>query len=124
MIDLFSLCGIGLIVVISAQLLKIINSEYVKWIIAAFVLLCFVSIIPLLSDTVAFVKNAADKGNSEYIGIILKALGITYLTSTARELCKCGGEELVGENIETVGKIEILVLSLPLFKELLEIAII
>ena len=99
------------------------HSGFVKLIVLAFFVLCIALIIPYVHNTVGFIKEIAYGGSSQHVGVILKALGITYLCSTASEICRSVGEATVGEYIETVGKIEILALTLPMFRSLLEMTL-
>ncbi len=123
MSGLFTLCGVGLCAVFAISVIREIHGEHIKWIVLGFTVLCFALVIPNIETAVVFIKDAAGRGGTKYVGTILKALGITYLTSTASEICRSVGEGTVGEQIETVGKIEMLALSLPLFGELLEMSL-
>ena len=52
-------------------------------------------------------------------GIIFGALGISLLSHVTAELCRECGEGSIGGYIELAGKVEILILCLPLIEELL-----
>ena len=54
----------------------------------------------------------------EYLEIIIKALAIAYVTQISSELCRDCGEVGIATGIETVGKIEIIILSLPLINNI------
>ena len=123
MSELFALCGTGLCAVFAISVIKEMHSGFVKLIVLAFSVLCIALIIPHVHNTVGFINEIASRGISQHVGVILKALGITYLCSTASEICHSVGESTVGEHIETVGKIEILALTLPLFRNLLEMTL-
>ncbi len=60
-----------------------------------------------------------ESGISEYGKIIFKAIGIAYLTNITSEICRDCGENTLSEAIENVGRIELLLLSLPLLSEIL-----
>lgn len=123
MSELFALCGTGLCAVFAITVIREIHGGYVKLIVLGFTVLCIAIVIPNIQSVVSFIKTVSEKGNGEMVGVILKALGITYLCSTASEICRSAGENSIGEHIETVGKIEILALSLPLFRDLLEMTL-
>ena len=59
---------------------------------------------------------------SEYLPYLLKSMGISLLSSTAADLCRDSGESAVATKLELLGKCEIIVLSIPLLKELLSLA--
>ena len=55
--------------------------------------------------------------------ILMKTMGICFLTQTAEDVCRDAGESSLGAKIELAGKAAILLLCLPLFRELLSIAV-
>ena len=58
----------------------------------------------------------------EYIEIILKTLAIAYMTQISSEMCRESGASSIAFGIETVGKIEIVILSLPLINNIISMA--
>ena len=52
--------------------------------------------------------------------ILLKALGIAFLTETAASICRDSGETTLAGWVETAGKLEILLLSFPLIRTVLD----
>jgi len=58
--------------------------------------------------------------NKAYIGILIKIIGITYVTEFSASLCKDSGYHSIGEQIELVGKLTILAISMPIMLALLE----
>ncbi len=61
-------------------------------------------------------------GVSTYVTVLLKALGLAVLTQCCADICRECGEGGVAGGVELVGKLEILLLSLPLIREILEAA--
>ena len=59
---------------------------------------------------------------AEYTGILFRALGIAVLTHLTAELCRDCGESTVASGVETLGKLEILTLCLPLIGSVMEMA--
>ena len=76
--------------------------------------------IPLFSE----VRILATKGNLsfEYVKIVLKALGISYITEIGTDVCKESGHLGLASKVELAGKVAILITALPMFNGLLEIA--
>ena len=58
--------------------------------------------------------------NSAYIGILIKIVGITYVTEISSSLCKDSGYSSIGEQIELVGKLSILAISMPILLAILD----
>ncbi len=57
----------------------------------------------------------------EYIGLIFKVLGICYIAQFAAELCADFGQSSLAGKIELAGKISILILSLPIIKQIISL---
>ena len=58
---------------------------------------------------------------SQYVRILLKGLGICYITNFARGVCCDSGEYTLAEQTLLAGKISLLVISLPMIDALIEI---
>lgn len=52
--------------------------------------------------------------------ILLKALGIAFITETAASICRDSGEGTLASWVETAGKLEILLLSFPLIRTVMD----
>ena len=86
-----------------------------------------VSIIAI-DPIVEYVKELSwTLGNTEKIGIacdvLLKALGISILTHVTATVCRDSGEGSIAYYVELCGKIEILLLSLPLIREMIDMTL-
>lgn len=60
------------------------------------------------------------KMNKAYVGILVKIVGITYVTEFSSSLCKDSGYQAIAEQIELVGKLSILAISMPIMLALLD----
>ena len=58
----------------------------------------------------------------DYLGILLKSLGICFLVQLAGDTCRDAGEGAIASKIEAAGKMAVLLLSLPLFTKILSVA--
>lgn len=56
-----------------------------------------------------------------YLTILLKILGISYLSEFGGALCKDAGQAAIAGQIEIAGKLAILVLSMPVITSLFEL---
>ncbi len=65
----------------------------------------------------------ADDSVSRSIEVLLKALGVSILTHISATVCRDAGEGSVAYYVELGGKLEMLVLTLPLLKEMLNVAL-
>ena len=55
-----------------------------------------------------------------YIGLLLKMIGITYVAEFSSSLCKDAGYSAIATQIQLFGKLSILVLSMPVLISLLD----
>lgn len=77
-------------------------------------------VIPLIERLDAlFCRSGA---SSEYFEILLKSIGICYLTRLAGDICIDSGESALAVQAETAGKTALLILALPLFENAAELA--
>lgn len=60
-------------------------------------------------------------GNSSHVSVMLKALAIAGVSRLCAEICRDLGENAIASKIETLGKLGMVTLSLPLLKSILEI---
>lgn len=54
-----------------------------------------------------------------YFPILVKALGISLLVQITADICIDSGEGAIAHRVEMIGKSEILILCIPLIKEIL-----
>lgn len=117
----FAVCGLGILAVIAISVIREIHESYAKWIALVSLVICFGIIVSSVEDAVAFMKDISVRVENKYVSVILKGLGVSVLTGVAYEICQSLGEQSIGRYIETVGKIEIIILSIPLLKELVSL---
>ena len=75
---------------------------------------------------VNFMKELIEKLpiKSDYLGVILKMLGVTYVAEFASNICKDAGYQAIAGQIEMFAKLAIVALSVPglqLFLQVLEL---
>ena len=118
------LFGVAIIAALSALILKKSKSDIsfapciaVFLLIFSFCLKAFEPILNELSGLLALFDAA------EYFLPIIKALGVAMLAQIASSVCADLGESKIGEGIELAGKFEILLISFPLIKRIVEYAL-
>ncbi len=74
---------------------------------------------PLLNELQALFQKLPIPGT--YWELLLKSLGICLLVQTGAELCRDAGVSALGAKIELAGKVSVLLLCLPFFRQLLEL---
>ena len=68
-----------------------------------------------------FLNNLVKPSSQNYITLLLKAVGVSLVASTASDVCRDCGETAIASKVELLGKCEILLLSLPLLEEITEL---
>lgn len=63
-----------------------------------------------------------NSGYSDYFGVMLKGLGVSFIANIGTELCRDCGEGQLAGYLEFCAKTEILVLAFPLVKNLIEMS--
>jgi stage III sporulation protein AD len=116
---ILKLCMVGLLILVSSTVIKQWKSDFLPLVRIGAVVLCGTVLIanakPLLSLVATFEKNASA---SKYIEILFKGLGIVILTGISSDICRDSGEGTLATHIETVGKLELLLLCIPLIEEI------
>lgn len=54
--------------------------------------------------------------------VIIKAISIAYITQITSEICSDCGESSLARGVDTVGKMEILILGLPLIEDVIKLS--
>ena len=120
---ILKLCMVALLILASSAVIKQWKADFLPLIrIGAIVLfgsLLIASTEPLFSLITTFGEEAAA---SHYIKTVLKGLGIVILTQITSDICRDSGESTLAGHIETVGKLELLLLCIPLIEEILATA--
>ncbi len=120
--DVISVCVLGIFAVLGSVALKKYNGELAAlMIISAIMLICFTA-LPALSQIFDSVNDltATANINNNYISVLIKSLGICYITQISVDICKENGSGSIASQIEIVGKLIILLLAVPLYGELIE----
>ncbi len=121
--DVLIVCGTGLLALFAISVIRELRKEYTIPVILTICIVFFLYVMPKIGEAVQFIQEISVHLDNSHAEILLRALGITYLTGTSSEICKSAGEPTVGNYIELAGRIEILLLCIPLFRELTELAI-
>ena len=78
------------------------------------------SLAGTVMDSVTDLTAATGALDGESWTILLKALGLAFLTETAASVCRDSGEAGLATWVETAGKLEILLLSFPLIRTVMD----
>ena len=81
----------------------------------------FIYSIGQINEIITFLKNIAEKAEIDglYLGVILKIIGIAYISSFCSEICKDSGASSLSSKVELSGKLFILILAIPILMAVL-----
>ncbi len=121
---IFQLCGTAVCVVFMILILKEVKKDYAFLLTLSMGILFFGIILHQMGDVLDYVTSLGEGlPNKIYIQTLLKAIGIAYTAGITQEICKSCGETTVSAYVEAIGKAEIIVICLPLIRELTETAL-
>lgn len=121
--EILKICAVGLICAASCLLLRGFNREYS----VVFSALCAVMIITLsfggIRETVDFISsfNYGDF-QSGLLSSMLKAVGVMLICELSADVCERSGESVLAKTITIAGKIEIILIALPLIRTITDTA--
>lgn len=76
--------------------------------------------VQAFDELLAFIQNLAGYVNLEYVGVLLKLIGIAYICEFAAGLCKDAGYQAISGQIELAGKVAMMVITLPVMMAIVE----
>ena len=79
---------------------------------------CVILSTPVI-DFAREISGVLGKDGEIYVETLLKALGIAVITHVCATICRDSGEGSVAGYVELGGRIEIVILSLPLIREII-----
>ena len=120
---LLKICAIGIAALIIISIVKTYKPEFTVEVTlcAGMILLYF--IIDSLKYGFGFIADIYEdlSYGKEYFPIILKVLGIAYITEFAAAICQDAGEKSIASKVELAGKIAIFFAATPVFTSLLDL---
>lgn len=120
-----TVAGIAVIAAIMAVLLRKSRPEIstcVGLLTAVMILALSVSKVqPALNEINELMSSA--NVNSQYMSILIKALGVCFIAQLASDVCRDAGESAIASNVELAGKLAVLIIALPLFGQVADLVL-
>ena len=117
-----AVCGLVLAVMLFLLLIRQFRPELAPPLNLCLTLFLTLSAIAAMIPLLTYLKELEIGKFEVYLPYIMKSMGISLLSTTAADLCRDSGEGSIANKLELLGKCEIVLLSLPLLKELLTLA--
>ena len=115
--------GLAMVGLVALLLLRQYRPEWAVFVRIAVTIVSLWLILNLAGTVISYVTELT-RGTGALDGetwtLLLKALGIAFLTETAASVCRDSGEPSLAGWVEMAGKLEILLLSFPLIRRVME----
>ncbi len=123
MVKLLTVLGLVFIGIVFALLLKKDKPELTIFLI---LFLCIFIALHILALFQTILEEVSVFGSylEEYAGflkLLVKMIGLTYLSELAAGICKDYGYSSIGNQIEILGKMLIIVIGLPILRTIMEL---
>ena len=123
--DAVKVGGLALVGLTALVLLRHWKPEWAVFLRLAVTVVSLGVILTLLVGSLTYLRELTAGLGGDPTGmweILLKALGIAFLTETAAAICRDSGEGGLAGWVEMAGKLELLLLSFPLIRTVLDTA--
>ena len=120
--EISKIIALGLVGTVFSVLLKKENPQIAMLTAAATGILIFLMLCSPLGELMALLRETAKQAGvgEGYFGIVLKVIGIAYLTQFGAQLCADAGESAIASKIELAGKVLMMTAAAPVLTGLLE----
>ncbi len=116
------ICMLAVAGITAITVIKKWNSDFLPLLRVALTVLLTAVALTRIAPLTAYLKQLTElSGVTESAEFLFKALGIAWLTQCCADVCRESGESGVANGVELAGKLEILLLSLPLLNKLMEV---
>ena len=120
--EILRIAGLALLGAVTAMLLKSSKAEFSTMAGLAMAVLVCGYVVANLLDVVGRIEEIWERiaGNTDFLHILLRIVGITYISELTAGICKeCGYSVLAGQ-VSIAGKMGVLLAGFPIFMNLLE----
>lgn len=119
------IAGIAVTVAAFALLLRQYRKEYALLVGLAAGILFFGLVLSKAMPVFTELKSLANQAHidGQYVSVLVKALGICFITQLAADTCKDAGESAMAGKVEMAGKFAVVLIALPLFDQIAKLAI-
>ena len=120
--NILSLAGLAIVGLLVLALARQVVPEMATLITIGLGVVLLALVVDSLGDAVDVPQGLAGNAGikSDYIRVVLKVVGVSYITAFAAQMCRDAGESALAAKVELAGKVMILLTALPVFKALAE----
>lgn len=114
---------LGIVTIITAMAMKQGKAEFATFVsLTGSILLAWIALRLLEGITGSFERlEQLVAVDMEYMALLMKIIGVTYVSEFASALCRDAGYSAVAGQIELIGKLTILTIGMPIVMALFEL---
>ncbi len=122
--NITGICILAIVTAVIALTLKNTVPQYALLITLSAGVILLLNLCTVLPEITETTKELIDLANvsSKHTEILLKSIGICFISQFSSDICKDAGEQALSGKVELAGKITILICALPLIQEVLHTA--
>lgn len=119
---MLQICVLALAGLFAAIVIRKDKPEYATLIIILVSFIIAIRVLGVMEKAVDELKDWESilGGNTAYISLLLKIIGITYICDFAANLCRDSGYSALSSHIELFGKIAIMAAGFPIIRIMLD----
>jgi stage III sporulation protein AD len=121
--NIIMVIGLCLVAAVLSKVLERYNKEQSIFLAIAACVVVLIFIFIYISPVINVMNNLFEKSgtNENYSGIIVKSLGICYVTQLGFDICKDCNENALATVVEIAGKVSLIIIAIPLLEKLIEL---
>ena len=116
--------GVATVGLTALLILRAYKPEWAPFLRMAVTVVALGLTVALASTVLTYITDLASATGAlegEEWSLLLKALGVAFLTETAASVCRDSGEGTLASWVETGGRLQLLLLSFPLIRRVLDL---
>lgn len=121
--DILKVIGVGITGAIIANFIKNEKQEFTIFVTLATGIIILIYIMNSLGDVVLAFNRLTDISgiNDKLFGIVLKIIGIGYITEYSASICNDFSYSSLASKIQLAGKITIFIMAMPIITNLIDL---
>ncbi len=123
--EILQIAGLGVAAALLAMVVRGSRPEIASLIAMAAGVLVFFLAISRLQAVVAVMEQLVQKAGlaQDYLKVLLKVVGIAYVSEFASQTCRDAGEDSLAAKVEMGGKVLVLAMASPIIVALVELVL-
>jgi len=124
-LDIFKILAIALLTCVATLVVKQVKPDFASIVAIAGGVIILLMLIDYLEQIVGVFQTIVEKTNLSptILSTILKIIGVGYLTEFTSNICTDSGSSSLAGKVLLAGKIIILVMSLPILTNIIDIVV-